>query len=83
VQDFLQAQTTALTIGGGAPIDATSLYEEPVQGDTGGWASFATVPTGVVLAPGESVTLSVTVGTSHRLAPNGRRRARVAARGAH
>jgi hypothetical protein len=67
VRDFLEAQATTLTIDGGAPVDASSLYEEPAPRDTGDWAAFPSVPTGIVLAPGESVTLSFTITVSHRL----------------
>src|SRR5919197_732200 len=54
-------------VNGGSPIDASGLYDAPMVRDPDGWVSFASVPTGVVLAPGESATLSFTLAVSHRV----------------
>lgn len=67
VQDFLQAQTTTLDVSGRTSIDASTMYDEPATRGQGDWASFVNVPTGVTLAPGESVTLTVTLAVSHRV----------------
>ena len=63
VHDFLNAQTSTLSINGAAPIDVSDAYG-PV---TDGFAAFANVPTGVVLATGESATFEFVVSLSHRI----------------
>jgi hypothetical protein len=47
LQDFLAAQTTTLTLNGGAPIDVSSLYETPSQASNGAWVSRWTYPNGI------------------------------------
>jgi hypothetical protein len=67
--DWLQAQTTTLTVNGGAPIDVSSLYSAPIQRPRGDWFSFLTYPTGITLAnPGDSMTFTVTATLSHLFA---------------
>src|SRR6266516_4538273 len=69
--DFLHAQTTTLSINGGAPIDVSGLYPPPTQSPLfpSGWSSIWLYPTGITLAnAGDSVTWTVTVSVSHTLA---------------
>jgi hypothetical protein len=66
VQDYLAAQTTAIAVDGGPPVDLSAGYDTPApSGD--GWASFVDYDTGVVLAAGESTTFDLTLDVSHRL----------------
>ena len=64
VQDFLNAQTTTISIGGGAPVDLSNSYSaiKPV-GD-----SFETLlrhDTGVTLSAGKSVEVESVLTVSH------------------
>ena len=64
VHDFLQAQTTTLSVNGGTPVDVSDRYGAPAgsQGDVG---AFVNVPTGVVLSAGQSMTFEYVVSVSH------------------
>jgi hypothetical protein len=61
---FLNAQTTTLTINGGAPIDLSGGYESPTAAG-GGYVSFVNYPTGMTLAAGQSATFAFTISLSH------------------
>jgi hypothetical protein len=61
LQNFLQMQTTTLTINGGTPIDVSSRYGAPTQEPNGAWRSTWTYPTGITLAnPGDAMTFTIT-----------------------
>jgi hypothetical protein len=69
LQDFLAAQTTTLTLSGGAPIGVSSLYETPSQASNGAWVSRWTYPTGITLAqPGDTLTFTITITLWHLFA---------------
>ena len=67
--EWLEAQTTTLALNGSAPIDVSSLYSPPEERPQGGWISAWNYPTGITLVnPGDSMSFTVTVTLSHRLA---------------
>jgi hypothetical protein len=65
VRNYLGAQTTALVVNGGAAQDVSGDYGPIAPYGTSYWASFVQEPTGVVLAPGESMTFVLAVTLSH------------------
>jgi hypothetical protein len=66
VEDWLNEQTTTFEINGGAPIDASNSHTA-IQGYApGGVASYVYYDTGIVLAPGESMTFHTVLSISHR-----------------
>jgi hypothetical protein len=69
VTDWLQAQTTTLTLNGGVPIDVSGLFGPPTQRPAGDWVSVLSYPTGITLTnPGDSLTFTVTTTLSHLFA---------------
>lgn len=73
--NFLEAQTTALSINGGAAIDATNLYSAPffvpdLAGTNNGvWEAGFDTPTGITLTnPGDSLTSHIKLAVSHPVA---------------
>jgi hypothetical protein len=66
---WLGAQTTTLSVNGGAPVDVSNLYGAPTQLSNGLWLASETYPTGVTLAnPGDTLTFRITISVSHRIA---------------
>jgi hypothetical protein len=71
-QQFIQAQRTFVSVNGGPQIDLSRDWTTPRQYDSA-WITWVFYPTGIVLAPGESMTFdyvaslrrSVFDGTSH------------------
>jgi hypothetical protein len=55
-QDFLQAQTTTVTVNGGGPVDISGLYSSPQLMLDGSWLTFVLYPTGITLGTGASMT---------------------------
>jgi hypothetical protein len=66
VQDFLGAQTTTVAVNDGPAVDLSGGYGAP-EPSGADWASFTYDDTGVVLAPGESLTFDLTLDVSHRV----------------
>ena len=67
VQDWLNAQTTTFAVNGGAPVDASDSHTS-IQGyPPGGFVSYVFYDTGIVLAPGESMTFHTVQSISRRL----------------
>jgi hypothetical protein len=64
---FLNDQTTTLSLNGGAPVDLSGAWTEPVQAADGSWVSFVTYPTGITLETGDSLTIAFTISTSHAI----------------
>jgi hypothetical protein len=70
LQDFLNAQTTTLTIDDGAPVDLTHAWPSPSPGTaeyTGAWVSTIHRETGKTLGIGDSVRILVRVALAHAL----------------
>jgi hypothetical protein len=65
-EDFLQTQTTTVSVNGGPVADVSSLYDKPAPFATG-WATFVYYPTGIVLGAGETMTFTISATISHRL----------------
>jgi hypothetical protein len=73
--NFLEAQTTTLSINGGAAIDGTNLYSAPFfvpdfAGTSNGvWEAGFDTPTGITLTnPGDSLTFHIKLAVSHPVA---------------
>jgi len=64
---FLNSQTTTVSTNGGTPVDISGLYSDPAGSTPDGWSTIAFYPTGIVLAPGESVTFHWVATVTHRL----------------
>jgi len=64
---FLNSQTTTVSTNGGTPADISGLYSDPAGSTPDGWFTLASYPTGIVLAPGESVTFHWVATVTHRL----------------
>jgi hypothetical protein len=62
---WLRAETTTLLLNGGAPIDLSAGWSDPVQVQGGGWVSFVSYPTGITLGAGQSLTIALTLSASH------------------
>ena len=65
VQNFLQAQTTRISINGGAPVDLSNSYGsiETLPGD--GFATRVRHDSGVTLSAGESLQVDGTLAVNH------------------
>jgi hypothetical protein len=70
VQTFLQAQTTTISIDGGAAVDISDSYSAIEPHSDEGFASFIRHDTGVTLAAGESLQVDGMVAVS-RVVPDG------------
>jgi hypothetical protein len=67
--DFLNAQTTTISVNGGPAVDISSLYGAPTQQSDASWQSNAFYATGVTLAsPGDTMTFAISVTVSHQFA---------------
>jgi hypothetical protein len=66
-QDFINSQTTLLSVNGGPAQDLSRTYTEPAQQADGSWLTRTITPTGIVLAPGESLTFDYSLTVSHRI----------------
>jgi hypothetical protein len=68
-QNWLNDQTTTVSVNGGPPVNVNSLYGAPTQQPDGTWLGVFTYPTGITLAnPGDSLTFTMTVTLAHLLA---------------
>jgi hypothetical protein len=67
VRDFLESQTTTVTVNGGAAVDISNSFDLPAEYPPGGFVSWTNYDTGIVLAPGESMTFRLVSTVSHRL----------------
>jgi hypothetical protein len=70
LQDFLNAQTTTLTIDDAAPVDLTYAWPSPSPGTgdyTGAWVSTIHRQTGRTLGFGDSVHILVRIALAHAL----------------
>ena len=65
VQNFLQAQTTTISIDGGAPVDLSDAYSAIEPLPDGGFATRIRHDTGVTLSVGESLQVGGTLAVSH------------------
>lgn len=67
--DFVQAQTTTVSVNGGAPVEISDGYSRPefIAGSPSDWVTRVEYPTGEVLAPGESMTFRFVWSVSHRI----------------
>jgi hypothetical protein len=65
VVDFLHAQTSSVSVNGGAPVDVSDEYTEPNGSNAEGWRSDVFYPTGVTLAAGQSMTFRFLASVSH------------------
>jgi hypothetical protein len=61
----LAAQTTTVTVNGGATADLTDGWSAPQQAPDGSWTTFVQYPTGITLEAGQSLTLTLTVTLAH------------------
>lgn len=65
--DYLQAQTTTISIDGGTPVDVSQAYASPTQEGGGQYEALLTYPTGRTLAVGESMSFVLVITLSHQL----------------
>jgi hypothetical protein len=65
-QDFLNAQTTTISLNGAPAVDASAFWGAPKSLPLA-WVTSFSYPTGIVLRPGESMTFTLTTSISHRL----------------
>jgi hypothetical protein len=65
VQNFLQAQTTTISIDGGAVIDLSDSYRAIETFPDGGFGTRIRHDTGVTLSAGESLQVDGTLAVSH------------------
>jgi hypothetical protein len=70
VQNFLQAQTTTISIDGAAPVDISDSYSAIEPFPDGGFASRIRHDTGVTLSAGESLQVDGMLAVSH-VVPDG------------
>jgi hypothetical protein len=67
VEAFLNAQTTTLSINGGAPLDISGEYA-PISAAPGGtYFTRVAHDTGITLGAGDSMTFNVVISFSHRV----------------
>lgn len=67
-REFVNAQTTTLSVNGGPTVDISTLYGQPTQ-LSGTWVSYEYYPTGVTLAnPGDTMRFTITISVSHQIA---------------
>jgi hypothetical protein len=64
--DFLQAQSSALSVNGGTAIDVSGFYSRPTE-VSGVWSTVLRFPTGITLASGESMTFHLVISLSHAI----------------
>jgi hypothetical protein len=64
--DFLQAQTTTVSVNGGALIDLSDAYSAPAD-LAAVFSSAASYDTGIALAVGESMSIVFVIELSHRV----------------
>ena len=67
VQAFLNAQTTTLTVDGGAPLDISGEYVPISAAPGGGYFTRVAHDTGITLGAGDSLTFNVVISFSHRV----------------
>ena len=68
VRDFLRAQSTDLTVNGGAPVDVSDQWGTIILVPADHvYRTSMFLPTGVTLAAGESMTFDLVLALSHRL----------------
>jgi hypothetical protein len=67
VQNFLQAQTTTISIDGAAPVDISDSYSAIEPLPDGGFASRIRHDTGVTLSAGQSLQADGTIVVSNRV----------------
>jgi hypothetical protein len=66
--NYLQAQTTTISINGGPPVDASQAYSSPSEDSEDGFSSaMTTYATGITLAAGESMSFVLVITLSHQL----------------
>ena len=65
-QDFLNAQTSMVSVNGGALDDVSSDWTDPAA-VSNGWLTVLLDPTGIALASGQSMTFHLTISVSHLL----------------
>jgi hypothetical protein len=66
--NYLQAQTTTISINGGPPVDASQAYSFSSQDSEDGFSSaMTTYATGITLAAGESMSFVLVITLSHQL----------------
>jgi hypothetical protein len=65
MKDFLQAQTTTISINGGAPVDISDSYGPIEPGPEDGFVSRIHHDSGVTLAAGESLQVDAMLAVSH------------------
>jgi hypothetical protein len=70
VQNFLQAQTTTISIDGAAPVDISDSYSAIGPFPDGGFATRIRHDTGVTLSAGESLQVDGMLAVSH-VVPDG------------
>jgi hypothetical protein len=70
VQNFLQAQTTTISIDGAAPVDISDSYSAIEPFPDGGFASRIRHDTGATLSAGESLQVDGMLAVSH-VVPDG------------
>ena len=66
IKNFLQGQTTTISLNGAAPIDISDSYG-PIEPVTDGFVTRVSYDTGVTLAAGESLQVDATQEVSHLL----------------
>ena len=66
VQEYLNSQATTFAVNGGQPVDVSGSYGAIDAYEPGGFVSWAYYDTGIVLAPGESMTFHTVVSLAHR-----------------
>jgi hypothetical protein len=68
VQAFLNAQSTTLAVNGGSAVDVSDRWGPIEHLPTAGvYRAAVTLPTGIVLATGESMTFNLKLPLSHRV----------------
>jgi hypothetical protein len=67
VQDYLSAQTTTFSVNGSASADVSGSYSAVDEYEPGGFVTWVYYDTGIVLAPGESMTFHTELSVAHRL----------------
>jgi hypothetical protein len=65
MKSFLKAQTTTISINGGAPVDISNSYSAIEPTDIGGFETLARFDTGVTLSAGESLQVDSVLTVSH------------------
>jgi hypothetical protein len=74
VKDFLQAQTTTISLNGAAPIDISDSYSAIEEHPEGGFKTRVRHDTGVTLSAGESLQADGTVVVSNPVIDEATRR---------